>query len=194
MKVKSLSTIYIILIALVIYASMLILRHAAHPVTPNDQSPLDSIVVGATLWEYNETGKLTSKITAQKIEHFESQKNNTTLFIKPFIITYSDVNTIWHIHADQAKTDKTGDVIFFQGHVIFHELPTAKNPETTITTDRMTVYPKKSIGVTNDAVTIIHPGTVIHGKVLIAHFKTGQYELKSQSQATYLPQPHQKSP
>src|SRR3990167_4366020 len=140
--------IYLILFILIGVASIFILHHAATIAkTLPQKTIISTFVQNATFTEYNEKGDVKTKIRAQKITHYQPQ--GTTIFEKPFIITYSENRTPWHIRADQAISDRTGQKIILTGNVTAHELPTAQQTETTIKTTEITVFQKESRAETN---------------------------------------------
>src|SRR3990167_10058090 len=179
-------TFYIILFLCISVASVLILRHTKTqaPLT-SQKNTVDSFILQGAFTEYNEQGLIKTKMNAITITHF--QKSGATQFEKPYIVTYTENRTPWHIRADQGVSDKTGSKIILTGHVNVHELQTAQHAETTITTTELTIFPKESRAVTDKMITLSRPGTVIHGTGFIANLKTGQYQLRSESEAVYQP-------
>jgi lipopolysaccharide export system protein LptC len=182
-------TFYLILFLCIAAASVLILQHTNTKTPQSTQkNTIDSFIANGTFTEYNALGLVKTKMNAASITHFK--ESGITQFDKPVIVTYSDNRTPWHIHADHAVSDKTGTKITFQGHVTVHELTTKENAGTTITTTELTVFPKESRAVSDKAVTLSRPGTIIHGRGFTANLKTGQYQLRSESEAIYQPEQH----
>lgn len=183
---------YIILFLGIAIASILILQHTNTKTPPSTQkNTIDNFIVNGSFTEYNEQGLIKTKMNALNITHFK--ESGVAEFDKPFIVTYTDDRTPWHIHADHAVSNKAGTKIILQGHVTVHQLPTKQHEETTITTTELTVFPKESRAVTDKAITLARPGTLIHGIGFIANLKTGQYQLRSESEAIYQPEQQQKS-
>lgn len=177
--------LYIALLVLICLLSIIILYHAGQQEKLSQQKPanVDSFIIQGVNAEYDQTGKLKTQITSEEITHLHDEKIS---FLKnPRIIMYTDNNTPWHIRADQAETNKTGDQVILQDHVVIHQLPTKQTQETTITTTQLIIFPKKSIATTSQAVTISQPDVTIHGVGFDANLKTGQYKLRSQSKAIY---------
>ncbi len=166
-------------------ASALILHHNNLQKMQNTKNVIDGFSSHATLTEYDEQGDIKTVLTAESATHLEP--SGTTHFTKPFIITYTKDRTPWHIRADTGTSDKNGHQIIFQHHILIHALPTARHPETRITTEELTIVPKESRAFTDQPVTLSRPGIVIHGVGLTANFKTGEYQLHSQSEAVYQP-------
>ncbi|HLB56479.1 MAG TPA: LPS export ABC transporter periplasmic protein LptC [Coxiellaceae bacterium] len=180
---------YLILFVLLGVMSMVILHHTQKiNINSSQKTTVQTFVHDATFTEYNQTGLIKAKIHSEKIMHYEPQ--GTTLFKKPFIIVYTETRVPWHIRADQAVSDRTGKKLILTGNVIAHELPTAKNEETTVKTTEITVYPdpKEFRVETDQPVVLTRPGTKITGKGFSANLKTGRYRLHSAMKAVYLPQ------
>lgn len=180
----SLSVIYVVLFALLGLSSMYILHHDRTHKHPIFTTTINSFIIHAKFTEYNTLGQVKTIITADRVTHF--QQSGISIFEKPYIISYTEKNrTPWHIHANRAISNKSGDKIILRGHVIVHQLPTSLHAEATIKTTELTIFPKASRAVTNKAVTIIRPGTIINGTGFTANLKTGRYELRSESNAIY---------
>lgn len=182
---NKLTLLYILLSVCICTASFFILRHTAQPIKAAQKTIIGSYLLGATYTEYNAQGLIKTKMRAEKITRFYPEGNS--IFQKPLIITYAADRTPWHIRADSGESDRTGEKIILQGHVMIHELPSSAHSAITITTTALTLFPKESRAETDEAVTLSRPGTTINGKGFIANLKTGQYELKSESKAIYKP-------
>lgn len=74
-----------------------------------------------------------------------------------------------------------------------HELPTLKDAGATITTSELTLFPKQSRAFTKKPVTLLRPGTTIHGTGFNANLKTGVYQLLSEASAVYQPEESKKN-
>lgn len=181
-------TLYLVIFLCVAVGSVLILRHSNMEAPPPmaQQNTIAGFVVNGSFTEYNEQGLVKIKMNASSITHFK--ESGITHFIKPYIVTYTEDRTPWHIHADHAVSNKTNTEIILQKHVTIHELQTARHAETTITTTELTIFPKKSRAITDKGVTLSRPGMVIHGTGFVANLKTGQYQLRSESKAIYQPE------
>ncbi|OGT64411.1 MAG: LPS export ABC transporter periplasmic protein LptC [Gammaproteobacteria bacterium RIFCSPHIGHO2_12_FULL_45_9] len=183
---RKVTYLYIFSFVLICVTSALILHHNNQQKSQNTQNNIiDGFASHATLTEYDEQGNIKTVLTAESATHLEP--GGTTHFKKPFIITYTKDRTPWHIHADQGISDRDGHHIIFQHHILIHALPTTRHPETRITTDELTILPKESRAFTDKPVILSRPGMVIHGVGLTANFKTGEYQLRSQSEAVYQP-------
>lgn len=181
---NKLTFIYLILFLLLGVASVFILHHAVKHNHSSQKPTINSFILHAKFTEYNQSGQVKAIVTSIKVTHM--QTSGITYFEKPYIIAYTEKNrTPWHIHADLAISNKSGNQIILRGHVVAHQLPTPEHVESTITTSELTVFPKESRAVSNQKVTIVRPGTRISGTGFVANLKTGQYELHSESNAVY---------
>lgn len=178
--------LYLILFACIGIASALILHHDnQQKMQRAGNIAIDSFVNQATLTEYNEQGEIKKMITAENAIH--SEPDGVTHFIKPFILLYAQDRTPWHIRADKGTSNKKTDHIVLQHNVMIHQLPTARHTESRITTDELTILTKTSRAFTEKPVTLTRPGITIHGIGLSANLKTGEYQLRSQSEVIYQP-------
>ena len=165
--------------------SLFILHENSSTPISQQNKIMDGFVINAHFTEYDETGKVKASIKAIKATHF--QPSGTSYFSKPIIKTYSDDRTPWHIESDNGTANSSLSKIILTGHVIVHELPTKNQPGCTITSSKLILFPNEQRGTTDQPVVLSRPGLVIHGTGLIANFKTGKYQLLSQSKIIYNP-------
>ncbi len=191
MKHKSI-IVYLILFLLIGIASIFILHHEKK-ITINtlSQNTIDTFIHKATFTEYDKQGLVKTKVYSNKVVHY--QVKNSIVFEKPFITSYAENRTPWHIRADQATSDNTGDKIILNGHVVAHELSARGQAGTVVKTSALTVFPKLSQLETDQPVTLTRPGIMIYGVGFTANLKTGQYQLHSQSKVIYQPSKKSKS-
>lgn len=183
MNLKTIS--YTLLIILLCAISIFILHHGNIISRLKKKDSMDSFVLNPSYTQYNDAGEIKTKAIAKKFMHFSP--SGTSHFTKPFIITYTDDRTPWHIRADHGIANKTGDKIILSGHVFIRQLPTKTQAECKIISTELTIFPNKYIMTTDKAVTLSHPGVIIHGTGFHADLKTGKYQLLSQTKAVYQP-------
>ncbi len=166
--------------------SLLLMLHGAKNKPVNKMhKQLDAYMNNAHFTEYNQQGQVHSTLASPNVSHY--QQNSIAFFNKPNIMFYTQTRIPWHINADHGKTKQGSKQVYLWGHVVIHQPPKKGYPETTIYTTKLTVYPQKSLAKTKQNVTIKRPGTLIKGRGMTANFKTGTYQLLSQSQAFYSP-------
>lgn len=167
-------------------SSAYILHHKkTSPVTFSKKEIMDSESYQATFTQYNQQGQVKVMMSAQTIKQY--QPSGTIVFEKPFILAYGENRTPIHIRANKAIANKSANKIIMSGSVTIHQLKTKSDPETTIQTSELIVFPKKSQAITNKPVVITRPGMVIHSAGLTANLKTAQYQLHSNSRVVYQP-------
>jgi lipopolysaccharide export system protein LptC len=183
---QKINLLYLILFACIGIASVLILHHDhQQKIRRTGNIAIDSFANQATLTEYDDQGKIERMITAQNAIH--SEPDGITHFVKPFILIYTKDRTPWHIRADKGTSDKKTDQIVLKENVVIHQLRTTHHTDSRMTTDELTIFTKTSRAVTDKAVTLTRPDITIHGVGLDANLKTGEYQLRSQSEAIYQP-------
>ncbi len=141
------------------------------------------IVLNASFRNYNSNGLVSSFMSAPKVIHYPEK--NTTVMVKPKLKVYTKKRIPWYIDADNGLANKGNKVITLWGHVTMHQPGQAGSPKTTITTSKITFYPKRSYADTDQLVTIVRPGTKLQSKGMTVNFKTGVLTTKSQTRGTY---------
>lgn len=185
-KNQKMHYLYIFSFMLICTLSAIILHQNKHQLTENTHHiVINTFVHDATLTEYDQTGKIKTTLKASSAVYLEPA--NVTHFKKPSIITYTKKHVPWLIHADKGISTKDGSKITLTGHVVIHGLPKANQTETRMTTNELIILPKASQAYTDKPVTLVRPGLTVHGIGLTTNFKTGEYQLHSQSEATYQP-------
>src|SRR3989338_1784640 len=153
---------YIGLFTIVCLISLWILHSARTMYFNEGRGVIASYLSHAVLTEFNAQGQIKTRITADRVTHFD--ENNQTTFQNPAILIYSeDRSAPWKIQADAGESDKSGDTLRLFGHVVAQQLSNDKHPETTIKTTTLTLYPKKSFITSTATATIIRPDTTIQG-------------------------------
>lgn len=184
---NKIAILYIIAFLLIALVSVFILHHTKkiESSMASKNSAINTFIRHAIFTEYNKQGMIKTRIEAKKVTHYQEQ--NTIFFDEPKIISYGNNRNAWHIRADQAVSDSTGKKIVLSGHVIAHELATAKNPDTVVTTTQLTLFPKTSEATTDQPVILKRPGIIMSATGFSANLKTGEYQLHSQTKVIYQP-------
>ncbi|MDP1574105.1 MAG: LPS export ABC transporter periplasmic protein LptC [Coxiellaceae bacterium] len=181
---KHLSIItYILAFALFFAAGFFLLHsHSLHLLTDNKNS-FDHYATDLEVTDYDEAGHVKSILKAELATHYTN--SGETIFKNPHLHTIGTENNLpWHIRSDKAVLNKAQDQAVLTGHVIVHQLSVPGHPDLLIKTSKLIAFLKTSKASTDKPVTIIRPGTILHGVGLKADLKTGEYQLLSQSHAT----------
>jgi lipopolysaccharide export system protein LptC len=178
---------YLIAFTLVAIASIIILKHNEKSSLISTHNGMNSYVTNIVITDFSKDGQISSTLQAATVQHEEM--SGKTFLTKPFFTGISQKNdSHWHIHATTGVINESGTEVTLTGKVIVHELPSPHNVETTITTTLLTIYPKQSRAKTDQAVVLKRPGTTITGVGFTANLKTGEYQLRSGTEAIVAPQ------
>ena len=140
MTLRSALSYFFISIA-IIFASIFILHKTNYFITSSKKDTLDAFVNHATFLEYDKQGNLNKKIQASRMMHYHSLK--TSFFTNLQVLIYSSHLTPWQLEADHGKIDDNGSQFDLWQNVRIRQLsPQTQLVETTIKTDKLTVFPK----------------------------------------------------
>ncbi|EKD73685.1 MAG: hypothetical protein ACD_45C00217G0001 [uncultured bacterium] len=133
----------------------------------------------------NKQGIPALKIESPKMIHFAN--DDTTYIMRPRVTIYRQSPQPWYINSDYAKaTHGIGQIVFSNNVMIHHPFDVA-NPNTTMTTTSLTVFPNKQQATTSEAITITQPDTVVHAIGMFANLNDGTVKLLSQAKGDYVP-------
>ena len=174
---------YILLFALLFWGSFFLLHSHRQQLLATSKNSFDHYAKDITVTDYDQNGHAKSILKATLATHYTN--SGETVLKNPRLNTIgTNGNLPWRITSDQAVINKTQDQAVLTGHVIVHQLPVPGHPDLLIKTTRLTAFLKTSQASTDQPVTIIRPGTTLHGVGLKADLKTGEYQLLSQPHAT----------
>lgn len=146
----------------------------------------DFYIYNMTSLQFDKNGKLSDKITSPKVTHYP--KNNTSYLQQPLIYAQRNQQGAWHIKSDQGKAENGSDVVTLWGNVNLHQEASKENGTTTITTSKLTYYPKKKFAETHKAIQISQPGTVLNSVGMQAYLDQGRVKLLSRARGQYNPE------
>ncbi len=149
----------------------------------NDSLP-DFIAHDVVAIETDNTGKLHNKFISSEIVHYA--KDDTAFYDKPHIISYSATEKQpWDITANHGQSIHGTKKLILWDDVNIHEPEGAMNNDTRITTSRLIVYPSQNYAETDEPVTFIEPGLVVHSVGMKIYFKEKRVELLNQARGEY---------
>lgn len=151
--------------------------------TPKEKP--DLIVLNSTTYRYNKEGLLKDEIFAEKTLHYN--EDNLTVVIKPKMTLYTEKRIPWTISADTGRSLDGDKVFYLTGHVRLYQASSPGSPETTITTTALTYYPRQSVAITAEEVTIIQPRAQLLACGMRVNLKKGILTTRSKTRATYDP-------
>jgi lipopolysaccharide export system protein LptC len=185
LTLKNAAIFVLLLLATAFSAWSIMLSHPAQPINQNDPKQIDSYMEDVLAMTYNKQGQPSLRITTPKMVHYP--ENNATYITTPRVVIYRQSPQPWYVDADYAKASNGMDSILFWSNVNIHHLSDAENPDTSLRTNTLTIYPDQQIAQTNESVTFVQPDTTVHAIGMLANLDVGTVKLLSQTQGEYDP-------
>lgn len=166
------------------YSGWLILQSANNPKNLTNQADTpDAFMINASYLRLDQDGNPHSRIYTPKMIHYAA--NDVSHFMSPHIIMYGKDDAPWDITSDKGNSESGVTQIHLHDNVKIHQPAGPNNNELTMTTTSLTIHPNTKTAETDQAVTIIQPGTVITSVGLQADLKKGEVDLLSQAKGIY---------
>lgn len=134
-------------------------------------------------YQYDDQGDLHSHLVSPFIVHFPYK--NSSRLTSPHYLIYTSQHVPWTIHADHGKSQNGIEWIYLWDHVKIHEPSQAMEVETTISTQDITIFPRRSFAQTDQPVTIVRPDSLLKATGMTADLKKGLIHLLSHSRGVY---------
>ena len=119
-------------------------------------------------WEMNTTGILKSKLTADKMLHY--QDDGTTHLDKPQIIFENDKLPPWVVKSESAILSSDGESLSLDGQVIIDRAKTKNLKSLTIKTKNLKITPETNYAETSEKVALLSPPNVTTGTGMKLNF------------------------
>lgn len=177
----------ILLILAIALSSWSIIISRSSQVTETHDNPKepDSYMENIQATILNKEGKPSLKVIAPKMIHYP--ENDSTEMTTPHVTIYRHSPKPWYIDSDFAKTKGGINEIQFWQNVNIHHPADTENPNTSMTTDTLTIFPNQQLASTDQAITFIQPDTTIHAIGMLANLNDGTIKLLSQAKGEYVP-------
>lgn len=163
------------------------MKHDQAPSEKDTSNTINAFMIQPRFKDYNENGLLHSDLNAKSMQHYAHR--DKSIFDFPTLLIYTEDRVPWHIQAQDGISYEGTKKILLKNKVVLHQPQLSEHLETTIKTNALTVYPERSFAESNQNVTILRPGTIVHGKGVQAELATGVIKLLSQSHGVYAPEP-----
>lgn len=182
---KSTWFLSLLLIVMMVF-SILFINYDILNQTPKKVTPIDSFMIDAEYRQYDELGQIHFTLNSEHMTHY--QMHDTAYFTNPHLFGYTAERIPWQVDAARGKTLQGTHQVYFWNNVILKQLSYPRHPDiTTIQTSSITIFPYRSLGITDQPVTVLRPNSVAHGLGMRADFKSGIIELLSQARGSYDP-------
>lgn len=174
-----------IVVAIVFITATFISKDINKPVkkNPNASSYPDQYVIGATLYDFTNTGKIKSILKSRKITHIKNK--NTSNFANPNITTYTNKRTPWHIRANQGMTKDGTETVYLWGNTVIEQYSKNNELETTIKTNKVTWHTKSELITTKDKITLTRPEMRLTAQGMTVDLDNGVIKTQARSKGNY---------
>jgi lipopolysaccharide export system protein LptC len=183
---KNIGITALIIIAISLSSWSILLSKTLHRVTalPSPYE-VDSFMQDVVAIIFNQEGNPTLSLITPKMLHFAA--NNTTKITTPHVTIFRESPKPWYIDSDLAIANEGINEILFVNNVSIHHPADSDNPNTSMQTDSLTVFPKTKTAQTDKPVLFMQPETTIHAIGMLANLATGTIKLLSQAKGEYAP-------
>ena len=147
----------------------------------------DAILRQVNSYIFDKQGRLQFNISTPYLSHLAQQ--DTTQLRVPIFTFYRPARTPWRLTAQLATGQAGLQDILLQHQVHLTHTADAKNPETILETNQLTLHPYQKTAETPALVTLTQPGLSMRSIGMRANLNTGDIMLLSNAAGTYLP-PH----
>lgn len=176
---------FLFFLAFVLTAWSILLSKQLQPLTTHHPDEPDAYMENIVAVILNKQGSPSLKIEAPKMTHYA--EDDSTYINYPHVTVYRQSPQPWYINSDHAEASNGTEEIVFSENVIIHHPADLANPDTTMKTTSLTVYPDKQQASTENPVIITQPDTVIHAVGMLADLNDGTVKLLSQAKGDYVP-------
>jgi lipopolysaccharide export system protein LptC len=159
--------------------------HTSRSIKPAKSQPHtpDAFMENISAVQIDKFGKPINTFTATKVLNYKQE--NKSNFDNPFIVHYVPNAPPWHISAKYGQSLDNNQTIILTVNVKVHQLPGPNSHNTTLTTSKLTYYPKKAFVITHQPVTITQPGSIVHAIGLTADLNKSVIKLMSKVHGQY---------
>ncbi|HVK98438.1 MAG TPA: LPS export ABC transporter periplasmic protein LptC [Dongiaceae bacterium] len=158
-------------------------RDVAEPDAPSSERP-DYLMRNFEVISLDDQGQ--ESITLRAPEMQRNPKDQTFTIATPLFLLPDSQGHHWEMRSRTAWVSARGDEMRLSGDVKGIS-PRETAVPSTFETQRLNVFPRKNLAVTDAAVTITRPGSILTGVGFETNTKTKQYTFKSQVKSRYEP-------
>jgi lipopolysaccharide export system protein LptC len=133
--------------------------------------------------EFDDKGRLNSRVTASHMEHYEDKA--LTYFTAPVYLVYPvDGKAQWRLQASEGRLDKNSGKVTLENNVIIDAI-SPEEPIQTLSTSQLELDLDTMIMTSDRLITITGAGFIIQGTGLNADLNAQEVSLTSQIKGTY---------
>lgn len=185
LSLKNIMISLLLLLAIGLSSWSILLSHTHGSILRKyDPKEADSFMQDIIAVVLNKEGKPALKVSSPMIIHYP--ESDTTQITSPHVTVFRQSPSPWTIDSDYAKTTEGVDEILFWSKVNINHLADDNDPDTTVQTESLTVFPNQRLVKTDEAITFIQPNTKIHAVGMLADIEAGTIKLLSQTKGEYI--------
>lgn len=143
----------------------------------------DAFMTGVKYTLYDKQGQWQTRFTTPYLKHYT--QGDRALIDKPYLTTKGQDKLTWIITADNGISENSGKTILLHDNVHVQRITSSNQKTADLTTTAMTAHPKEKLVMTDQPVTIIQPGSIVHATGLNADLNTGDITLLAATQGVY---------
>ena len=147
-----------------------------------DHQP-DAFMHNVSYSQYDDQGLLHSHLSTTLIVHYPWE--DSSRFNHPDYLIYTDKQVPWTVVANQGKSQGGSRRVHLWDHVKIHESQQLTEPEITIVTRTLTIFPNRSFAETDKDVTITRPDSTVQATGMTVDLKKRIIHLLSHSLGIY---------
>ncbi len=151
----------------------------------NSPTTPDGFMTEANYTHFDQNGDVQSQLYSPKVTHFS--ENDTSFLEKPALVMHTLDHQTWLISAENGSSTHGTKEILLKDNVKVQRTKVLQNTTSTLTTELLRAYPDTNLAETDQPVTIIQPGSIVKSVGMTANLKTGDINLLSEAQGTFLP-------
>lgn len=170
-----------LLFSLLIFSIMHWLK--PQPIAKQHFEMADIILMDVTDDNFDDTGKLTTRIQTQYLEHDPIEKRDN--FYRPLITHFRDGAPPWVMHAEMGHTDAKRQHFYFQRDVHISQAAHANKPSTTIKTDFLEYDVTTDVAQTKRPVTMKQDFLTVKSVGALVNLKQDTIKLLSKTEGYY---------
>lgn len=180
----------LLLIVLACLSTALMLRNTPfnHPTSKQQlDHQLDAFMHNVSYCQYDNQGLLHSYLNTPLIVHYPLE--DTSYFNRPNYLIYTDKRVPWTVVANQGKNQGKVHQVYLWNHVRIHKSQQPTEPETTIVTRNLMIFPSRSLVKTDKDVIITQLNSTVQAIGMTADLKKGTIRLLSHAIGIYESKP-----
>ena len=143
----------------------------------------DFYMLGASVTQFSNTGKIKQQMQAQLIEHYP--EGNFTLAETPKITLFHDDGIPWYISAEKGRSMHNNDIIDLWGNVLLRRTMSANNQ--VLKTKKLTINTSQNVAHTDQDVSITDASTRLDATGMKAYIDENRIEFQSNVRVTHDP-------